>query len=272
MKVRSIALLRRTIEADAPLDKAPLLRRHERLAAGEGRTAGQRQCDVAQVVPDVATADAFGQCIQARKAHEQRLYRRGGDATGRALHRRLALAPHPRALDCYGDRRPGGRRRKNRGQRMQIFTELPKQQGNTFALVLEGGQDAARPRGVARQPRFRELKNIEARHVGNGILDCRLCELSPRQKQTDFFDLLLRGKKIALGGVGEKLQGLGRRALLLEGEAGGDPARQVGALQRIDFHRDAGLLERGRRVLIGADSGGSETLSRRTSMFMQSGP
>ena len=76
-------------------------------------------------------------------------------------------------------------------------------------------------------------------------LDRCLVELALRQKQADFLELLSCGKQIALGGVGEKLQSLGRRALPLALETGSDPARQVGALQRKDFERDTALLERG---------------------------
>ena len=89
------------------------------------------------------------------------------------------------------------------------------------------------------------MKNIEARHIGDGILDRCLLELAFRQKEADFFELLSSRKKIALGGVSEKLQSLGRRALPLTLETGSDPARQVGALQRKDFKRDTALLERG---------------------------
>ena len=99
-------------------------------------------------------------------------------------------------------------------------------------------------RGVAGKPCFRELKDIEARHVGDGILDRRLVELALRQKRGRFFQLLSRGEQIALGGVGEKLQRLGRRALLLALEPRSDPARQVGAFQRMNFDGDAALLER----------------------------
>ena len=60
------------------------------LAAGQGRTSSQRQCDVAQVVPDAASADPLGQGVQTRKAQEQRLNRRGGDAPRRTLDGRLA--------------------------------------------------------------------------------------------------------------------------------------------------------------------------------------
>ena len=89
------------------------------------------------------------------------------------------------------------------------------------------------------------MKNVEARYVGDGILDRCLFELALRQKEADFLELLSSRKKIALGGVGEKLQRLGRCALPLALETGSDPARQVGALQRKNFKRDTALLERG---------------------------
>ena len=45
---------------------------------------------------------------------------------------------------------------------MQIFAELPEQKRHAFARGFEGGEDAQGARGVAGEPGFGKLEDIEA--------------------------------------------------------------------------------------------------------------
>ena len=102
---------------------------------------------------------------------------------------------------------------------MNVFAQLPQKQRNAFALVLERGKDPADARRVTCKPGFGELKNIEARHIGDGVLDRGVIELALRKEETDLFELLSGGQEVPLGRVGEKLKRLGRCMLLLPLEA-----------------------------------------------------
>jgi len=89
-----------------------------------------------------------------------------------------------------------------------------------------------------------EGEDVEARDVGDGFLDYRRIELALGQQQPELLHFLLRREQVALGGVGEKLQRVGGRALLLLRQPRGDPFRQLVPLERIDGDRDAGIVER----------------------------
>src|SRR5437764_8787662 len=111
---------RRWSEAGRTLDRREL--------AGRGkRPHAERERGVGELVPHIAAADALGQRIEPREADEQRPERRGIDAPRRPLQCTLTPAPHARRTHRRSDRRSGGGRGEHRGERMQIFAELPEQ-------------------------------------------------------------------------------------------------------------------------------------------------
>ncbi len=168
--------------------------------------------------------------------------------------RRAARPPDTRGTDRRRDRRSGSARRKHRGKRVQIFAELPEQKRHALARGFERGEDAQGARGVAGEPCFGELEDVEARDIGDRALDRIVLELSFGQEQTELLDLLFRCEQIALGRLGEKLQGVLGDALTLAREALAKPSRQLVALEWIHGDADAPLFERRepRRSLCGA--------------------
>ena len=113
---------------------------------------------------------------------------------------------------------------------MNVFAELPEQQLESFAGRLERGEYPAGPRRIAGEPCFGKLEDVEARYVGDRILDGRRIELALGQQQRELLHFLLCREQVALGGVGQKLQRIGGGTLLLPGETRADPARQLFAL------------------------------------------
>ena len=129
---------------------------------------------------------------------------------------------------------------------MQVLAQLPQHELHAFAYGLERREDAASTTHVAPKPSLRNLEDIEPGDISDGILDRRRIEPTLRKKKRELFDFLLRGEEVALGGVGEELQGLGGRALPLPRKPRRDPSRQLVSLQRIYGDGDARALQRGK--------------------------
>src|SRR5690349_15813806 len=71
------------------------------------RAPAERKRDVGELLPDIALADAFGERIDTRQAHEKRGEHARIHAAGGALHRGLPLAPGTGIADRCRDRCPG---------------------------------------------------------------------------------------------------------------------------------------------------------------------
>ena len=123
---------------------------------------------------------------------------------------------------------------------------MPDDERHAFAFGLERGENAQRTGRVAGEPRFGELEHVETRDVGDRTLNRIVIELAFGQEKTELLDLLASGEQVALGRLGEKLQGIAADALILSREPRGKPPRQFAALERL--HRDghAGAFEGGK--------------------------
>ena len=118
-----------------------------------------------------------------------------------------------------------------------------------LALGAQAVQHAQHPAGLARQHRLAQLEDVVARHVQHRRLHLRQAQLTRREQQCQFLQLLVGGQQIALHPVGKEGQGvlaglaLGH-ALALGGQALGDPGWQRAALHRVNLEHHAGAVQR----------------------------
>ncbi|KAF1858399.1 hypothetical protein Lal_00014910 [Lupinus albus] len=143
-----------------------------------------------------------------------------------------------------GMRRSAGSIMRSRGPQMRYsFSSAPS--GRPCAIpAFNFSSHAHEARRVAGQHRFRQFKNVVARDVQHGINHLIVGQLARFVQQGELLDFLVRRQQIALDAVGDEVEALAVRALVLGRETHADPPRQLRAFHVRDLDVDRGLLQR----------------------------
>ena len=144
------------------------------------RVTSKGQREISQVVPGIAGADPFRQRSDAR-ARAARRERSRRNALGRALHRALAIA-HTRALRSATAMGVPRRRPADRSQRIQVFPQLPINNGRPSPSVSSDSMIAS-ARGSPRPgPRVAGCRNGP---IGDGAFDGVVRNLAFEQQRAE---------------------------------------------------------------------------------------
>jgi hypothetical protein len=131
------------------------------------------------------------------------------------------------------------------GEAADLAGQGPQHEQRGLAFALQAFEEAGAAGRVAVEQGLAELVHVVAGHVEHRAAHVVEAEVAGRVEQAELEDLLVGGEEVALDVIGDEGEGVGRRPLLLAGQALGDPVGQAVALGGVEFDGDAGLDEGG---------------------------
>ena len=138
------------------------------------RPCRDRARGACKLVPGVAASDALGERVEPCQPRQQAGDRRRGHARAACSMRGLALAPDAGVAHGRADGRAARRlRRARRASACKSSPSCQSSSGRPSPAASSDGEDAAGARGIAGEPGLRELKHVEARDIGDCLLDRR---------------------------------------------------------------------------------------------------